>query len=153
MSRMSVTQKDIAYILDVLPHRYPFVMVDRVLDFTADKAITALKQVTINEPYFPGHFPGFPVMPGVMQLEALAQTSGLLIMLSAGIEKRSDDYYFLFAGMDNCRFRRSVVPGDSLKLHAELQRHKSHLYRFAAHATVDEQTVCEAELTIGYRQK
>ena len=147
-----MTSKDISFILNALPHRYPFLLVDRVLDYTADKTITALKNVTVSEPYFQGHFPGHPVMPGVLQTEALAQTCGLLMLLSAGVEKLPDGHYIYFAGMDDVRFRRPVVPGDQLFLSAEWTRKARHISRFAARATVAEQTVCEAVLTIAYTQ-
>lgn len=146
------TGKDISFILKALPHRYPFLLVDRVLDYTADKAITALKNITVSEPYFPGHFPDHPVMPGVLQVEALAQASGLLLLLSAGVEQLPEGHYIYFAGMDEVRFRRPVVPGDRLILSAELTRKVRHISRFTARATVDEQTACEAVLTIAYTQ-
>lgn len=144
--------KDISFILKALPHRYPFLLVDRVLDFEADKSITALKNITIAEPYFPGHFPGYPVMPGVLQIEALAQTSGLLMLLSAEAEALPDGDYIFLAGVDGCRFRQPVMPGDQLMLHADWQRRARHISRFAARATVDGRAICETVLTIAYKQ-
>lgn len=144
--------RDISFILKALPHRYPFLLVDRVLDFTAEKDITVLKNVTVSEPYFPGHFPDYPVMPGVLQVEALAQTSGLLMLLSAGVECLPEGDYIFLAGVDECRFRRPVVPGDSLHLHAEWQRKARHISRFAVRASVEGQVTCEAVLTIAYKK-
>ena len=144
--------RDITFVLKALPHRYPFLLVDRVLDFNADKSIMALKNITVAEPHFPGHFPDYPVMPGVLQLEALAQASGLLMLLSAGVESLPEGDYIFLAGMDGCRFRRPVMPGDQLILHSDWKRKARHISRFAAQAAVDGQIVCEAELTIAYKQ-
>ena len=144
--------RDIGFVLRALPHRHPFLMVDRVLRWTADREITALKNVTIAEPHFPGHFPDAPVMPGVLQVEALAQTSGLLMILSAGVECLPEGDYIFLAGVDACRFRRPVLPGDQLTLHAALQRKARALSRFEVQASVDGQVVCEAVLTIAYKK-
>lgn len=136
----------IAEILQYLPHRYPFLLIDRILDCATDKSIVAIKNVTINEPFFMGHFPQKPVMPGVMIIEALAQASGLLIFKSV---KRlpSKDFWFYLAGIDNARFKRIVEPGDQLRLEVELLKAKSDLlWKFKCTATVDEQLVCSAEI-------
>ena len=132
-------------ILKKLPHRYPFLMVDRVLELEHGKRIKALKNVTANEPYFLGHFPRRPVMPGVMMLEALAQAAALLSFDAAG--KNADDkslYYF--AGIDSARFKRPVEPGDQLLLEVELLRNRGGIYKFKAVARVGENIAAEAEL-------
>jgi 3-hydroxyacyl-[acyl-carrier-protein] dehydratase len=136
---------DIHEILKRLPHRYPILLVDRVTEFEKDKRIKALKNVTINEPFFTGHFPHRPVMPGVLMIEALAQAAALLSF--ASMDRRSDDktvYYF--AGIDGARFKRPVEPGDQLVLDVSLVRAKAGIYKFAAKATVGEELAVEAEL-------
>ena len=130
-----------------LPHRHPFLFVDKVLSYRAGESIVAQKNVTIAEPYFEGHFPQKPVLPGVIILEALAQTCGVLFYLS---RDESERQYFLLTGIDKCRFRQMVQPGDTLILHCELQRHRQgqggDLCRFAARAEVADAVVCEAEI-------
>lgn len=133
-------------ILKVLPHRYPFLLIDKVVEFEAGKSIIALKNVTINEPFFTGHFPDLPIMPGVLILEAMAQASGLLA-------NRTDPDYIVpgkkliyFAGIDNARFKRIVIPGDQLHLHAEITKVKREIWKFNSTATVDGQLACSAEL-------
>ena len=136
---------DIHKILKQLPHRYPFLLVDRVLDLDKGKSIKALKNVTINEPFFTGHFPHRPVMPGVLMLEALAQAAALLAFDM--LDKTPDDktvYYF--AGIDGARFKRPVEPGDQLILHVSLDRMKAGIFKFKARATVGEELAVEAEL-------
>jgi 3-hydroxyacyl-[acyl-carrier-protein] dehydratase len=136
---------DIHEILKRLPHRYPILLVDRVLEFEKDKRIKALKNVTINEPFFVGHFPHRPVMPGVLMLEALAQAAALLSFASA--DRMSDDktvYYF--AGIDGARFKRPVEPGDQLVLDVALTRAKAGIFKYAARALVSEELAVEAEL-------
>ncbi|MCI0749534.1 MAG: 3-hydroxyacyl-ACP dehydratase FabZ [Nevskiales bacterium] len=142
---MSPTTFDIRDILRLLPHRYPFLLVDRVTDYSGGETLTALKNVTFNEPFFPGHFPGVPTMPGVMILEALAQASGLLAVLKSGIRPESG-YLLYFAGVDRARFKRPVIPGDRLQLHAQLLVHKRDVWKFAARATVGDALACEAEM-------
>jgi 3-hydroxyacyl-[acyl-carrier-protein] dehydratase len=138
-------------ILQMLPHRYPILLVDRVLEFEKDVRIKALKNVTINEPYFTGHFPHRPVMPGVMMLEALAQTAALLSLESSG-EKLDDKSVFYFAGIDGARFKRPVEPGDQLILEVSLSRAKAGIYKFAGRASVGGETAAEAELMCTMRK-
>jgi 3-hydroxyacyl-[acyl-carrier-protein] dehydratase len=132
-------------ILQMLPHRYPILLVDRVLEFEKDVRIKALKNVTINEPYFMGHFPHRPVMPGVMMLEALAQTAALLSLESSG-KTLDEKSVFYFAGIDGARFKRPVEPGDQLILEVSLSRAKAGIYKFAGRASVGGETAAEAEL-------
>lgn len=134
---------DARLIMRALPHRHPFLLVDRVLEYEAGKSISARKNVSISEPFFEGHFPDLPVMPGVLILEALAQTCGVLSYLS---RRESEDGYFLLTGLDNCRFRRVVRPGDVMTLHCELQRRVRDIFRFDCRAEVDGAVVCEARI-------
>jgi 3-hydroxyacyl-[acyl-carrier-protein] dehydratase len=138
-------------ILQMLPHRYPILLVDRVLEFEKDVRIKALKNVTINEPYFMGHFPHRPVMPGVMMLEALAQTAALLSLESSG-KTLDEKSVFYFAGIDGARFKRPVEPGDQLILEVSLSRAKAGIYKFAGRASVGGETAAEAELMCTMRQ-
>ena len=136
---------DIHEILKRLPHRYPFLMVDRVLELDKGKRILALKNVTMNEPYFVGHFPRRPVMPGVMILEALAQAAAILAFDNIGVLP-DDKTVFYFAGIDAARFKRPVEPGDQLLLHATLDRMKAGIVKFSARALVGEAVAAEAVL-------
>lgn len=136
---------DIHQILKQLPHRYPILLVDRVLSIEAGKSIRAIKNVTINEPFFMGHFPHRPVMPGVMMLEAMAQTAALLSFASAGTTPDDKSVYY-FAGIDAARFKRPVEPGDQLVMDVSLIRHKAGIYKFKGEARVGEELACEAEL-------
>ena len=136
---------DINEIIELLPHRYPFLLIDRVLSIEPDKHIVALKNVTINEPFFPGHYPHYPVMPGVLIVEAMAQAAALLSFKSMG-EKSNGKSVYYFAGIDGARFRQPVVPGDQLIIKATLVRSMRGLYKFSASAEVDKQLVAEAEL-------
>ena len=136
---------DIHEILKRLPHRYPFLLVDRVLELDKGKRILALKNVTMNEPYFVGHFPHRPVMPGVLMLEAMAQTAGLLAFADEG-SVRDPNSVIYFAGIDGARFKRPVEPGDQLVMDVELLRHKAGIYKFKGTARVGEDIACEAEL-------
>jgi 3-hydroxyacyl-[acyl-carrier-protein] dehydratase len=136
---------DIHEILKLLPHRYPFLLVDRVLEVETGKRIKSLKNVTMNEPFFTGHFPHRPVMPGVLMLEALAQTAALLSFASAGVKPDEKTVYY-FVGIDGARFKRPVEPGDQLVMDVELLRHKGGIYKFKAAAHVGEELACEAEL-------
>ena len=136
---------DIHTILKKLPHRYPFLLVDRVVEFEKDVRIKALKNVTINEPFFNGHFPNRPVMPGVLMLEALAQASALLSFSSEGEQSDGSRLYY-FAGIDGARFKRVVEPGDQLILESTITRKKGAIYKYATRATVDGELAVEAEL-------
>jgi 3-hydroxyacyl-[acyl-carrier-protein] dehydratase len=136
---------DIHKILEKLPHRYPFLLVDRVLELELNKRIRALKNVSINEPYFQGHFPHRPVMPGVLMLEALAQAAALLAFESTG-DGVDENMVIYFAGIDGARFKRPVEPGDQLILEVTLDRVKSGIYKFTAQGSVDGELAVSAEL-------
>ncbi len=138
-------QLDILSIFERLPHRYPFLLVDRVLEYRLGHSIRALKNVSYDEPYFPGHFPHRPVMPGVMIIEALAQTAGILCFLTADV-KPGESTRFYLVGVDKARFRRPVVPGDQLILTAQVQRVLKGIWKFATAATVDGQEVAHADI-------
>ncbi len=142
---------DIHKILDMLPHRYPFLMVDRVLELEKNVRIRALKNVTINEPFFQGHFPGRPVMPGVMMLEALAQAAALLAFETMGNAADENSVYY-FVGIDGARFKRPVEPGDQLFLDVFMDRNKGGIYKFKARAMVGEELAVEAELMCTVRK-
>jgi 3-hydroxyacyl-[acyl-carrier-protein] dehydratase len=142
---------DIHKILKKLPHRYPILLVDRVLAFEKDVRIKALKNVTINEPFFMGHFPARPVMPGVLMLEALAQTAALLSFESMGQEPGEDTVVY-FVGIDGARFKRPVEPGDQLILEASIDRARAGIYKYKARASVDGETAVEAELMCTMRK-
>jgi len=138
---------DINAILKQLPHRYPFLLVDRVLECRKGESIRALKNVTYNEPFFPGHFPHRPVMPGVMIIEALAQTAGILAFLTAGVVP-DEDTRFYFVGIDKARFRRPVEPGDQLILTAKLERQMRGIWKFSASALVGDVEAACAEMMV-----
>lgn len=142
---------DIHGVLRKLPHRYPILLIDRVLEIESGVRIKAIKNVSINEPYFLGHFPHRPVMPGVLMLEALAQAAALLSFESAGKEPDDNSVYY-FAGIDGARFKRPVEPGDQLLLEVTLVRAKSGIFKFAARASVDGELAVEAELMCTMRQ-
>lgn len=135
---------DIQEILKCLPHRYPFLLIDRVLEFEKGKSLVAIKNVSFNEPFFTGHFPNNPIMPGVLILEALAQATGVLTNIS--FDDGSNSKLYLFAGIDNARFKRMVVPGDQLKLTVEFVRSKQDICKFKGIASVDDQLVCSADM-------
>tara|TARA_R110002096_G_scaffold179809_6_gene356887 strand:- start:2000 stop:2449 length:450 start_codon:yes stop_codon:yes gene_type:complete len=134
----------LADILEMLPHRYPFLLIDRVLECEAFDSIKAVKNVTINEPFFQGHFPEHPVMPGVLILEAMAQATGVLAFYSHKSQKKNDAVYYL-VGIDKARFKRPVAPGDQLIMRARLTRQLRGIYRFEATAHVDDELVSSAE--------
>lgn len=138
-------QMNIHEILENLPHRYPFLLVDRVLSLDPGKDIVALKNVTINEPFFPGHYPHHPVMPGVLIIEAMAQVAALLVFKSGDAKPEGKSVYY-FAGIDAARFKRPVIPGDQLTIKVTLLRSMRGLFKFKAVAEVDGQLAAEAEL-------
>jgi 3-hydroxyacyl-[acyl-carrier-protein] dehydratase len=140
---------DINQILKLLPHRYPFLLVDRVLEITPRVSIKALKNVTMNEPFFQGHFPDFPVMPGVLIIEALAQTAALLTFSEA----KAENAIYYFAGIDGARFKKPVLPGDQLIMTAILEREKAGIYKFQVKATVNDELAAEANITCAVRTK
>jgi 3-hydroxyacyl-[acyl-carrier-protein] dehydratase len=136
---------DINQILEYLPHRYPFLLVDRVLSCEPGKTITALKNVTINEPFFQGHFPNYPVMPGVLIIECMAQAAAILTFHSEKAKPDKRSVYF-FVGIDNARFKKPVVPGDALRLEVAITRHVRGIWKFAAQAWVGESMAAESEI-------
>ena len=136
---------DIHEILDHLPHRYPFILVDRVISMELGKEITAIKNVTINEPYFPGHFSYHPVMPGVLIVEALAQAAALLSFKTMDTKPTEDSVYY-FAGIDNARFKKPVNPGDQIVLHVKIDRVLKGIWKYSGTATVDNDIVAEANM-------
>lgn len=142
---------DINDIMKILPHRPPFLLVDRVTELEQGKRIVAIKNVTMNEPFFPGHFPGHPVMPGVLIIEALAQAACILAIMSSDESVRSKVTYF--AGIDNARFRKPVMPGDQLSLEIEATGCKRGIWIFTARALVDGKLVTEAELKAAFADK
>jgi len=137
-------------IMSYLPHRYPFLLVDKIVEFEAGKRVVGIKNVTMNEPFFQGHFPGHPVMPGVLIIEAMAQVGGVFAMISDNIGNDSVTY---FAGIDNARFRKPVVPGDVLRIEMEMVARKRGLYCFNGKAYVDGNLVAEAELKATFAAK
>ncbi|WP_173068972.1 3-hydroxyacyl-ACP dehydratase FabZ [Sulfurimicrobium lacus] len=141
---------DIHEVLEHLPHRYPFLLVDRVLTCEPGKSIEAIKNVTINEPFFQGHFPHHPVMPGVLIMEALAQAAGILSFKTMGT-KPDENSVFYFVGIDNARFKKPVTAGDQLHLHIEIMRQMRGIWKFKAEAKVDGEVVAEAELMCAKR--
>jgi 3-hydroxyacyl-[acyl-carrier-protein] dehydratase len=136
---------DIARLMKLLPHRYPFLLVDRMFNMNGDESAVGLKNVTINEPFFQGHFPDFPVMPGVLIIEGLAQTAGALCVHSLGESYKPQLVYFM--GIDRAKFRKPVVPGDQLFYHVKKIRSRGRAWRFAGDAKVNGQTVAEAEVS------
>ncbi len=142
---MTTKSLDINQIKEYLPHRYPMLLVDRVLDWEAGKQITTIKNVTINEEFFNGHFPHKPVMPGVLMIEALAQSAALLAFLTMG-QKPDDNAVVYFVGIDGARFKRPVEPGDQLTMDVEILRQSRGIWKFKASASVDGQLADEGEL-------
>jgi 3-hydroxyacyl-[acyl-carrier-protein] dehydratase len=142
---------DINEIMKVLPHRYPFLLIDRVVSFDPNKTLVATKNVTINEPFFQGHFPGHPVMPGVLIIEAMAQTAALLAFQSLDITK-PEDHVVYFVGIDQARFKKPVVPGDQLIITAEIVRNLKGIWKFSAKAEVDGKLASEAVLMCTMRE-
>jgi len=136
---------DIQEILEHLPHRYPFLLVDRVLECEPGKRLVAIKNVSVNEPMFTGHFPERPIFPGVLIMEALAQATGILAFKSTNSKPDGTSLYY-FAGIDNCRFKQPVVPGDQLVLDVEVVKEKRGIWKFKAEARVDDKVVASADL-------
>ncbi|MFW2372801.1 MAG: 3-hydroxyacyl-ACP dehydratase FabZ [Gammaproteobacteria bacterium] len=139
-------------IANTLPHRYPFQLVDKVLDYEVGKWLTAIKNVTINEPFFEGHFPGYPVMPGVLIMEALAQATGLLGFRTMD-EDPSDNMLYLFVGIDKARFKRQVVPGDTLTLNVKLLKRSRNIWKFDCEAKVGDELAASAEIMCAATKK
>ena len=139
-------------IMGLLPHRYPMLLVDRVVEYIPNERILAYKNITANEDVFNGHFPGAPIFPGVMTIEALAQASGILGFLSTGTTA-DDGKLYLFAGVDKVRFKRPIVPGDKLMLSSEVETVKRNIWRFKTVATVDGEVACAATLLCAYRDR
>ncbi len=142
---VAVTSMDINEILKHLPHRYPMLLVDRVLECVPGERIIALKNVSINEPFFPGHYPHQPVMPGVLIIEAMAQTAAILSFKTLN-DRSNDNTVYYFVGIEGARFKKPVLPGDQMMLEACIVYHKRGMWRFKVQATVDGQLVSEAEL-------
>ncbi len=141
---------DIHQILEHLPHRYPMLLVDRVLDCEAGKSIKALKNVSINEPFFPGHYPHSPVMPGVLVIESMAQTAAILTFITMNAKPNAESLYY-FVGIDNARFKKPVMPGDQMVLDVTLTRSLRGMWKYAAKATVDGHLCAEADLMCAYK--
>ncbi|MGR3320723.1 MAG: 3-hydroxyacyl-ACP dehydratase FabZ [Pseudooceanicola sp.] len=141
------TRADIALIQRIIPHRYPFLLVDRVEDIVGYESARGIKNVTMNEPHFQGHFPGKPIMPGVTIVEAMAQTAAVMVGTALGMEDKNMLVYFM--AIDGCKFRRMVVPGDVLEMQLETRRGKpgGKVWKFAGRATVEGELACEAEFT------
>ena len=140
-----MTEMDIGGVLDHLPHRYPFLLIDRIRTVEPGKRIVALKNVTINEPFFQGHFPQRPIMPGVLILEAMAQAAGILVFRTQGNKPDANSIYYL-AGIDKARFKRPVVPGDQLEIEVMIERGLRGVWKFSCKARVDGALVCESEM-------
>ena len=136
------TTIDIARIMEMIPHRYPMLMIDKVVDLVSDTSAVGVKNVTINEPYFQGHFPDHPVMPGVLIIEAMAQTSAVLVMESLGAEAEGRLVYFM--SIDQARFRKPIVPGDTVRIQVTKQRQRGNVWKFKGEARVDDALMAEA---------
>lgn len=143
---------DIQKVMEFLPHRYPFLLVDRVVEMDAGKRLVAIKNVTINEPFFPGHFPVKPVMPGVLIIEAMAQATGLLAMGSHPDEVINSNRLYYFVGIDKARFKRQVIPGDQLRLEVIFHKRKRDIWMFSGVATVDGQLAAAADVMCASRE-
>ncbi len=141
---------DIQEIMTLLPHRYPMLLVDKVVDYEAGKFLHAIKNVTANEPIFTGHFPSQPIFPGVLILEAMAQATGLLGFKTT--DGREDNELYLFAGIDNARFKQPVYPGDTMHLHVTFEKERRNIWKFSGEAKVDGKVVCSAEIMCARRE-
>lgn len=142
---------DIAGVLEHLPHRFPFLLIDRIRTIELGKRIVALKNVTINEPFFQGHFPQRPIMPGVLILEAMAQAAGILVFRTQGDKPEADSVYYL-AGIDNARFKKPVVPGDQIEIEVVIERGVRGVWKFSCTARVEGVIVCEAQMLCSVRK-
>ncbi|PRD42250.1 3-hydroxyacyl-[acyl-carrier-protein] dehydratase FabZ [Phyllobacterium phragmitis] len=143
IGRANLNAADIQRLLAILPHRYPFLLIDRIIDIDGDQSATGVKNVTINEPHFAGHFPDNPIMPGVLIIEAMAQTAGAISLMHRGADKPGIVY---FLTIDNAKFRRPVVPGDRLLIHVKKLRQRANITKFECTAEVDGIRVAEAEV-------
>ena len=143
--RKALGTADIVRILKLLPHRYPFLLVDKIIDMDGDSSAVGIKNVTINEPFFQGHFPNFPVMPGVLLIEGMAQTAGALCMANLANSREPQLVYFM--SIDRARFRRPVLPGDTVHYHMTKKRNRGRVWRFEGKAKVNGQLVAEAEIS------
>ena len=137
-----ITQVDVQRIMEMIPHRHPFLMIDKVVDMVANERATGIKNVSINESFFQGHFPARPVMPGVLIIEAMAQTAAVLVVHTLGPESEGKLVYFM--SVDNARFRRPVFPGDRLDVHVTKQRHRGNVWKFEGRAKVGDNLMAEA---------
>ncbi len=144
MTAEPITEADLSLIQRIIPHRYPFLLIDKVIDIVPDKGCVGIKNVTVNEPHFTGHFPAKPIMPGVLVVEAMAQAAAVLVGISMKVVGRELLTYFL--SIDACRFRRMVVPGDRLELHMTVKRGGGKIWKFDGRAMVGDQLCCEAEI-------
>ena len=145
MTAAAITEADIHLIQRIIPHRYPFLLIDKVRDIVPNKGCVGIKNVTFNEPHFQGHFPAKPIMPGVTIIEAMAQAAAVLVGISMDVIGR--DLLTYFMAIDACKFRRMVVPGDVLELHMTVKRGGGKIWKFQGLAKVGDQTACEAEIT------
>lgn len=144
-TKNTLASADIAKILQLLPHRYPFLLIDKMIDIDRDESGIGIKNVTMNEPFFQGHFPQYPVMPGVLIIEAMAQTAGAMCILNSGHTNIPHIVYFM--SIDKAKFRKPVVPGDQLRLHVKKIRSRGPVWRFGCEAKVDGALVAEAEIS------
>jgi len=148
---LSETNIDIIKVMQWLPHRYPMLLVDRIVDFEPDNSIRAIKNVTINEPFFQGHFPGHPIMPGVLIVEAMAQAAALLFRVDEENTPGEDATYY-FVGIDKARFKRPVQPGDQLVMNIKIKRKMRGIWKFEGTATVDDKVCCTSEFMCTYKE-
>jgi 3-hydroxyacyl-[acyl-carrier-protein] dehydratase len=145
LSPTQLGQADIARIMQMIPHRYPMLLIDRVVDIRADESAVGIKNVTINEPYFAGHFPTQPVMPGVMIIESMAQTAAILVVHTLGASAEGKLVYFM--SIDQARFRRPIVPGDQMRIRVDKERRHGNVWKFAATVSIDDRVAAQASVT------